>query len=380
MSDMSSTAPAARQLPGVLPNVILMMAVGLVFGLFHAGGASPISLLVAAPILLGAFNAYNLALRRNRNLKRGLLLGMLMGMLVGGGGLLLGGAIVDARSGLLWGVSLGFGLGALVGLVSRVAYNEHDSILAKLFLFVGSILLGASLGAGVGLITGLILGGIAQSWAGTFLALLAGGIVGGYLGSYFHRPYWVVLGVTGAVVVTAVSIGLGGAFAGLVLGSIAGSFAPILLVAAIGAAGGLLARGPRAMVIEALEAPTEMLEQGAAPYLLPAVITGAVVGAATAGPDGLVVLAGAFALLGLFFGVLVEINGRPGSVVTVRSLVEMAMIGGDNWPIRHALGLLIGHNRRRIWLGALGGALLGFVGALLGWLTVVSFRGLLVGA
>jgi hypothetical protein len=372
-----SPATAIRARPKSLSDVVLLFGISLALGLLYLGGASLVSALVMAPLLSGAFFVYNSSLSRNHNLKRGLLLGLLVGLLLGSGGLLLGGAIVDVRSGLLWGAALGFALGALVGLVSRVAHNEYDTVLARLFLFFGSIWLGAGLGAGVGLMTGLILGAIAQSWAGTFLALVAGGIVGGYLGSYYHQLRWTLVGVTVAVVVTAVSILLGGAFSGLILGAIAGSFAPISLVAFIGAAGGLLARGPRAMVVEALEAPTEMLEQGAAPYLLPAVITGAVVGTTTAGPDGLILLTAVFGLMGVLFGVITEINGRPGSLVTIRSLVEMAMIGGD-WPMERILRLLTGRDGRDILRSALLGALLGLLGALLGWLLATQLVKLVV--
>lgn len=371
LSDMSSTAPTTGSLPMTLADASLIAGTGLLLGLMHLVGVSPISLLIAAPVLLGLFQAFNLALRRTQHVRRGLLMGMLMGVLVGGVGLALDGAIVNVGSGVMWGSALGFGLGAVVGLVSRVAYNDQDTFQAKLFLFAGSIGLGAGLGAGVGLITGLILGGIAQSWAGTFLALLAGGVVGGYLGSYFHQSYWIAVGVVAAVAVTAVSISLGGAFAGLVLGSIAGSFAPILLVAAIGAAGGLLARGLRAMVVEALEAPTEMLEQGASPYLLPAVVTGGVVGAMTAGPDGLVVLAAAFGLLGLLFGGIIALSGRPGSIVTIRSLVEMAMIGGDDWPFGRTVGVIFRENGRRALVGVAVGGVLSLAGAVSGWLLAV---------
>lgn len=375
---MPATVPAARQLPQFLPDVALMLSVGLMLGLLTLGRASVAGFLIGAPVLLGMFNAYNWVLRRNQNLKRGLLLGVLMGTLVGGFGAWAGGSIVDVWSGVKSGTLLGLGLGAMVGLVSRVAHDDQDAVLTKAFLFVGSIGLGAGLGAGVGLLTGFILGGIAQSWAGTFLALMAGGVVGAYLGSYYHQVRWVLFGVSLAVAVTAVSIWLGGAFAGLVLGSIAGSFAPILLVASIGAAGGLLARGLRAMVVEALEAPTEMLEQGASSYLLPAVITGAVVGTSATGVDALVILSAAFGLMGLLYGAMADVNGRPGSVVTLRSLVEMAMIGSDEWSVGSILSFLGGENWRKALLGGVVGAFLGLLGALLGWLTAKSIVNVLV--
>jgi hypothetical protein len=374
---MPSITSTANYLPKLLPDVALVLCVAFFLGVVSGGRVSPASVLIAVMILPGLFGAYSLLLARRPNMRRGLAIGVFLGALLGGVGILVGGVITDVRSGLWLGAVLGFFLGALVGLVSRVEYADQDKLPAKLFLFVGSILLGASLGAGVGLMTGFILGSILQSWAGLLLAMLASAVVGGYLGSYFHRPLWIVVGVFSAVGITAVSLWLGGAFAGLVLGSIAGSLAPMLLVAAIGAAGGLLARGPRAMVAEAFEAPAEMIEQGAVPYLLPAVITGAVVGSSAAGPDGLSVLAVSLGLLGMLFGAMADVDGRPRTVITVRSLVEMTMIGSDEWPIMRLLGMLVGEQWRRALLGAIGGTVLGLLGALSGliaaaWLVSVA--------
>jgi hypothetical protein len=339
---------------------------GVFIGLLGGGVNAPLSALMIAPILLSFFNAYYQQLPHNPGTVRGLFLGAVLGALVGAIGVFPGNYVLDLRSGGVFGVVLGFGLGALVGFISRVQREEGDSLPTGAFLFVGSILLGALLGAGVGLMAGLFLGSIAQGLWGGVLALLWGGIVGGYLGSYFLSVRLMVGGAMVGLSITAVSLWLNGPVGGFMLGSIAGSSAPMLLVAAIGAAGGLLGRGPKAMVIEALEAPRDMLQQGAASFLLPAVITGAVVGASAAGPGSLVVVTGALALLGMLFGVISDMNGRPGAAITIRSLVETAMMGADEWPLQRMLGVVRGGNRRAVWITAVGGGALGLLGAVLG--------------
>ncbi len=354
-----------------IPDVLFMLAVGVSLGLLAGVVRAPQSALFTTPILLALFNAYNRLLKVNRGLQRGLLFGALGGALVGLIGFLLsgalvGGAIVDVGSGVLFGTLMGVSLGAVVGLITRVEVNEGDRWFTRLFLLFGSVLLGALLAAGVGFIAGLFLGAVAQSLWGALLAMVAGGVVGGYLGSYFQNLRMVLLFAGLGVVVTAVSSWLGGPFSGLVLGSIAGSFAPILLVAAIGASGGLLSRGPKAMVVEALEAPTEMLQQGAVPFLLPAVITGAIVGTSASGPGGLVVLMVAIAALGMGLGVMSDINGRPGSQITMRFIIETAMMGADEWPIRRIFNYVWLGERQHALLAALLGAALGLGGVLAG--------------
>jgi hypothetical protein len=362
----------------LIPDVLFMLAVGFSLGLLAGVLNAPQSALVAVPILLALFNAYNRQLKVNRGIQRGLLFGMLGGAVLGLGGFLLSvvlveGAIVNVLSGALFGTALGLSLGALVGLITRVEVNEGDRWYTRIFLLVGSVLLGALLAAGVGFIAGLFLGAVAQSLWGALLAMVAGGVVGGYLGSYFHTLRMVLLFVGLGVLATAVSSWLGGPFSGLVLGSIAGSFAPILLVASIGAWGGLVSRGPKAMVIEALEAPTEMLQQGAVPFLLPAIITGAIVGTSASGPGGLVVLMVALATLGMGLGVISDINGRPGARITFRFIIETAMMGADEWPLRRIINYLWGGNRRRVLLTAFAGGALGLGGVLAGLFMAQKF-------
>lgn len=334
---------------------------GLLGGAVHAPFGA-----LAAVLLLSIFNIYHQLLPRHLGLDRGLFLGSMLGAIVGTAGVFLGESITNLWSGAQFGVTLGFFLGALVGLITRARYDEGDSLVARLFLLVGSIFLGALLAASVGLITGLVLGGVAEGIWGMVLAVVVGGIVCGYLGSYFQSKRALWMGVGLGVLGTAVSLFFRGPVAGLVVGGMAGSASPMLLVAAIGAAGGLLGRGPKAMILEALEAPRDMLLQGLVPYLLPAVVTGAIIGALAAGPGGLLLITMLAAFLSMLFGALGDVDGRSGVLITMRSLVETVMMGADDWPMGHLLQALKGHTRGVILKTAVAGAAFGAVGVFFG--------------
>jgi len=353
-----------------LVDVVSLAALGFFFGTLGGGVDAPLSALVSATLLLGFFNVYYQQLVHSVGLVRGLIFGAMLGALAGALGTFTGRTLVDLSSGAVFGAALGFCLGALVGLISRATDDENDSMAARLFLFVGSIFLGALLGAEVGLLVGLFLGAVAQSAWGSLLALVLGATVFGYLGSYMHQTRLVIGGMLGGLGLTAVSLSLHGPVGGLLLGAIAGTFVPMLLVAVIGAAGGLLGRGLKAMVVEAFEAPSDMLQQGAVPFLLPAMITGGIIGASAGGPGGLVVITAVLALLGMGLGAVRDIDGRLGATVTIRSLVETAMMGADDWPIRRVITAVAKANPRAILLSFLTGGALGFLGATLALLVV----------
>ncbi|MBK7920093.1 MAG: hypothetical protein IPJ94_28325 [Chloroflexi bacterium] len=335
---------------------------GLLGGVVHA----PFGALAAALLLLSVFNIYHQLLPRHLGLDRGLFLGSLLGVIVGTAGVFLGESITNLWSGAQFGLTLGFFLGALVGVITRARYDEGDSLAVRLFLLVGSIFLGALLAASVGLMTGLVFGGEAEGAWGIVLAVLLGGIVCGYLGFFFQSDRLVWVGVGLGILGTAVSLFFRGPIAGLVVGAMAGSASPMLLVAAIGAGGGLLGRGPKAMVVEALEAPREMLLQGLVPYLLPAVATGAIIGALAAGPGGLLLITMLAAFLSMLFGALGDVDGRSGVLITMRSLVETVMLGADDWPLGRLIRVLKGQSRAVILQTAVAGAVFGAVGVLLG--------------
>jgi hypothetical protein len=323
--------------------------------------------LISAALLLGIFGAYDRILKHNTGLKRGLLAGSVLGAFVGTVGLVLGGEIYDVRSGAVLGAMLGICLGGVIGIVSRAEFEEGEGFFYKAFLFVGSIALGAFLGGGVGLVAGIFIGLVVQLSWGWLLGILAGMVVGTYLGMGFNRRRSGLMGAAIAGVVTGIALLLGGAFAGLVLGAIAGCLTPMGFVALIGAVGGLTARGLKAGVVEALEAPSEILEQGAVPFLLPAVITGAIVGSSGSGPEGLVVITAALALMGMLFGAFGDMNGRSGQQVTFRSVVEMGMMGVDEWPVRRVVQQVMGPSRKQAVWGGILGVGIGLVGSGLGY-------------
>lgn len=333
--------------------------------------------LISATLLLGIYGAYDRILRRNTGLKRGLFAGCVLGAFVGTIGLFLGGEISDVRSGAVLGTTLGIVLGGVIGVVSRAEFEEGEGLFSKAFLFVGSIAMGAFLGGIVGLFAGVFIGMVVQLSWGWVLGVLAGAVVGSYLGSSFKRRHSDLIGALSGAAITAVSILLGGAFAGLVLGAIAGCLAPMSFVALIGLVGGWTARGLKAGVVEALEAPSEILEQGAVPFLLPAVMTGAIVGTSGSGPEGLVVITAALALMGLLFGAFGDMNGRSGQQVTFRSVAEMAMMGVDEWPVRRVVQEVTGPSRKQAIGGGIFGFAIGLLGSALGYGLVVLMLGLI---
>jgi hypothetical protein len=364
-----SSPPRWRRLISWI-DLAFMLWAALFLGALGGISAKLMASLAGAAVLVGSFGAYDRILPANTGLKRGLFAGMVLGASVGTVGLILGGSIEDVRSGAVLGTLLGIMLGGVIGTVSRAEFDEGEGIIYRLFLLVGSVALGALLAGTVGLFVGVFIGLTRQMPYGGVLSILAGIIVGLYMGASYQTPRAVWLGGVSGGVITAVSLWLGGAFAGLVVGAIAGCLTPMLFVALIGAVGGLTARGPKAMIVEALEAPSEILAQGAVPFLLPAVITGAIVGTSGSGPGGLVIITAALALLGMLFGAFGDFNGRSGQQVTFRSVVEVAMMGSDEWPVRQVVQQVTGPGRRRAVGGALLGVGVGLAGSAAGYVLV----------
>jgi len=322
--------------------------------------------MVGAALMLGLFGAYSNVLQKNVGLISGLTAGGIMGLTIGVIGFLLGGKINDVGQGALFGLIRGVIIGAVVGGITRAQPDPKDKLPTKLFLFMGSVFVGAVLGAGVGLVSGVVLGFTQLGWWGKLIAALVGLVVGGYLGSYYHRTRSVVTGALVGMLLALTASVVGGAVAGVVLGMMTGAISPMLLVAAIGAYGGLTSRGLKAMLIEASEAPTEMLLQGAVPFLAPAVMVGLIVGTAASGAGGIIALPICLGSIGMLLGVLGEIEGQYSNRVTVRKIVEMIIIGADEWPISQVSRLVTGADRRLILKGIAVGSSLGLVFAGLG--------------
>ena len=351
-----------------IQNILVMVLMGLSLGLLGGLVQKQIISLIWAIILVGTWHAYDRVMTNNKAITKGLVIGAGLGTAVGLMGWLLesvlGGTIQSVGSGAIFGILRGIIIGGAVGIITRANSEEGDSEQTRFLIVGGSILLGIVLGGLVGLTAGFILGLIGQGLNGAIRATIAGSILGASIGSYFKEVKWIAVAAASLAILAAVSILLGGSVAGVIVGAISGSFAPILLVSGIGAFGGLTSRGLKAMVIEALEAPIEMMEQGAVPFLAPALIIGMIIGAMSYGAVGILSLMITFAFLGLFFGIINEITGSS-SKITIRSMVETAMLGAETWPIRRVIQQLT-HESKQAAIGAGVGAAIAFLSGVVG--------------
>ena len=343
-----------------------MLLVGLVLGVMGGLLDKAWGALASAPVLVGIFGLYNYVLKRNGGILSGLVAGSIMGIVLGSASYFVGGSIDNAFNGAAFGLVRGAAIGAIAGVITRAQPHSDDRLVTKVFLAVGSIVVGALLAAGVGLAAGAILGAISSGAGGMAKAALLGAVVGGYLSSYERRPRRIAGGVFVGALLAAGSAIIGGAVAGVILGGLSGAVAPMLLVALIGAYGGFSSRGWLAMVVEALEAPSEMLMQGAVPFLAPAMLVGVIVGTAGAGAGGLIALTVSLAFVGLMLGALGELEGRQSNRVTVRSIVEMVILGADEWPFSLLIEQVRGRRRRAAATGLALGAVLGVAGSAVG--------------
>jgi hypothetical protein len=347
-------------------DLVFMILVGVFLGLLGGLMNEAALSIVGSVLLLSLFGSFNSIISRNRGLVSGLIAGGAIGVVVGEIGFLLGdipSSILDAT---LFGLVRGLLVGAIVGFITRAKPDEQDGQGVALFLTAGSIVVGGLLGAGVGAVVGLLIGIIQYDWWGALLALILGCVVGRYMGEYFKTRRAIIAGAVIFGLLGLSSTLIGGAFAGLVLGMISGALTPMMVVSAISAWGGLSSRGFKAMVIEAAEAPAEMVAQGAVPFLAPAILVGIIVGTSTVGADGVIVLAVAMAMIGMLLGVIAGVEKRAANKVTVRQLIEMVMLGADEWPLAEVFGFLSGPNRHTAVRGAIIGLLIGLLSAAAG--------------
>lgn len=316
-----------------LTDFVFALILGIYFGFVGTLIQQTVSGIVVGVLLAAVYGAYVLVLPRRDGLLSGVMTGCVMGTAVSLLSLWAAGTADTVSAGILFGIMRGAVVGAVVGAMTHAVPDPVDPWFTRLFLYGGSVGVGVLLGVGVGLVSGAVIGAIRQSALGILWATLLGAVVGGYFASYYRRRRIFLLGAAAGAAVSLLSFGAGGAMVGIVLGLVSGAFAPMLLVAFIGAYGGLSSRGVRAMIIEAVEAPGEMMRQGAVPFLAPCMVIGLIVGTAAAGRSMLLALPATLALLGLALGVLGEIEGKAENRITARLIVEMLILSADEWPI-----------------------------------------------
>ncbi len=359
-------------------SLLFMALIGLVLGLIGSLAGRAWASAVGASVLLGVFGAYNNVLKRNTGIISGLIAGGLIGLFIAVFSFVWGGEIESVLHGASFGLARGLAIGVLVGLLTKAPAHQGDEWYTKLFLLAGSVAIGALLGGGVGLVAGIVLGLILYMPGAALLALALGSVIGGYFGSYYRARQAILVGAGGGAVLALAAFFSQGAPAGIILGGMAGALAPMLLVASIGAFGGLTSRGVKAMLVEAAEAPAEMIQQGAVPFLAPAIVVGVIVGAAAAGIDGALALTVTLALIGMMLGVLGELEGRPSNKVTVRMMIESVIIGSDDWPIDEVKNRVIGKRRKTAVTGAIIGVSVGLfsvgLGVILGYILLLLIQ------
>ncbi|WP_420631557.1 hypothetical protein [Candidatus Leptofilum sp.] len=348
--------------------ILFVVAVGVGLGMVGGLVERTAVTVMGTAVMFAIFGAYERVLQHNYALMSGLLAGGFLGLVVGGFGYLLGGNVTNLLDGTLFGLLRGIIVGAVVGGITRAQPDEDDPWHTNIFLLLGSLLIGAILGASVGLISGFVLGLVRWHGWGVWVAMPLGAIVGGYLGTHFHRKVGIFAGAVTGALLTLISSFVGGAVAGVSLGLVTGILSPMLLMGLIGAGGGLTSRGVKAMVVEAIEAPAEMLQQGAFPFLAPAIIVGIIVGTAAAGAGGLIALPLCLAVLGILLAVFSEVDGRATSNLNARTLVEMVILGAEDLPIMAVPRKLVGNGKTAV-SGALFGLAIGGISAAIGaWL------------
>lgn len=350
-----------------LSELIFMLLVGVFFGILGKVTERPFISIVCGSIIIALFASYILILKTNEGVWSGLFAGILIGLGTAVISTVVGGSTHPFASSFFFSTVRGLIFGAIAGALTRVLPEENDSFLTKSFLFFGSIFLVALLGAGVGLIIGVVLGVISNSQWWWVITAVLGGTVGGYLVSVKQKRLITIIISILSAILSVVVVWQNGILSGMFVGLLSGAIAPMLLVASIGAFGGLTARGPIAMVVELIEAPQEMLSQGSAPFLLPAMVLGLIIGTTTGGILSLVILPTILGIFGIFLGVHDELERKPLKHISSQTFIDKIIIGAEKWPFRKTVTLLFQpQHRTQILMAVLASLVVGIGGGYAG--------------
>ena len=334
--------------------------VGLFIGIMGGVVERPLIGILSAGFLALLLGSFQVVFHRTIGIFSGVTSGAILGVTVAILGLLLGGSITNGPNGLQFGLVRGIIIGATFGFLTRAHPDEEDTLPSRLVLLFGSIIIGAVLGGLVGLFSGFILGVMQGTRLHLFLAFVLGAIVGAYLSSYSNRWLPVIIGAFILGSLTLMGQFIGGSISGVFLGGVSGTFVPLVMMLIIGAYGGVR-RGFKAMIVEMIQTPREMILQSAVPMLAPAMLVGLIIGTAAEGIGSILVMPIIFAVVGMSLGAFGELEGRQVNRVTPRATIELLILGADRWPIRRLIKRL-----RAQRLFVLQASLTGFILGLLG--------------
>jgi hypothetical protein len=354
-------------------DILFMILIGTYLGVVGDATERQLVSMVTSALLTTLFAIYTLVLPNNEGIWSGAIAGLLVGTTLAVASLLLGGRILDVRSGIEFGLTRGAIFGAIAAAITRAKPEPTDSFFTKAFLLIGSLFLGGILGTAVGLVSGSLLGLIRWSRWGIVITAVLGTIVGSYLSTSLNYRFRYLWGAFFGSSLAFISQIIGGPLAGIIQGIITGAITPMLLVAFIGAFGGLTSRGPIAMVVEAIEAPSEMIAQGAVPFLAPAILVGLIIGTAAIGIGSLLVLPAGLAIVGLLLGALSSLDGKRKKRITARFIIELVILGAEDWPLgKIAEHTISKRHNQLVMIGILAGITTGIIGNLLG-LNMIDF-------
>jgi len=337
----------------VLSELVFMLLVGTFWGILGVVAQRPFLGIACGIFLTALFATFAMILENNESIWSGLFAGIVIGVAAVGLSVFVGGSTGSFVAGFRFSLVRGLIFGAIAGAITRVKPGEGDAIYTKIFLMFGSILLGALLGAGVGLFSGVALGLILNNHGSWVVTAVLAGTVGGYLASVKQKPLIIFIVILLSAVGAVAVVYFDGIFSGMMIGLLSGAIAPMALVSLIGAYGGLTSRGPIAMVIEAFEAPQEMLSQGAIPFLVPAMLVGSIIGTTTAGVLSLLALPTILGVLGLFLGATGELERESSRHITSQTFIDKIIIGAEKWPVQKIVSLVFQKRRWKELLTAL---------------------------